>query len=372
MSPAEALARIQAALDAIKPIAWCTPTSVAAVTTAATAAAQSGADILPISPTYPELPVETVRSAVRTARSAARSLPDHPLRGVVVAKIDEADATVDAIGSRDDHKFSSWSRSHHGEPTPAAVKAAQDILAAPLPEETEPRSFTAADLQEAVSAALAHYSLDGWTAVTLERLATVSVDLATRQVRIRSDATFRRSDMARLLVHEVGGHVLRGENAVRQPDPVASFALGDATVSEEGLAAWLEIKFGVASPRTHRLYAARTVAAHLAADHGILSIIRCLHPAVGWDDATSISLRVKRGLSDLNSPGGFLKDQAYLSGLRAIADHMTSHPEDLRAIMATKWPLENLDTAVGMINSGTLQPADLLPEPECLGLAAFT
>jgi hypothetical protein len=241
----------------------------------------------------------------------------------------------------------------------------------PSEHEEEVADVSADHLRDIILAALDRYDIHDWQVITTERMSTMAVDQALRCVSIREDARFNRSEVARLVVHEVGAHVLRGVNASRQTDPTAGLPLGDAVGTEEGLAGWFEHQLGVATPRTLRVYAARTIATHLAASEGILTIVRALAPYVGWSAATAIGLRVKRGLSDLNRPGGYLKDQVYLRGLVDVSEALRDNPDWLQPLMAVKWSIEHLGKACAMLSAEDLQAPDLTPEWETLGLDAF-
>ena len=102
----------------------------------------------------------------------------------------------------------------------------------------------------------------------------------------------------------------------------------------------------------------------LARSAGAASIVQALQPHLGWQDSATVALRVKRGLNDLEQPGGYTKDHAYLSGLTQITAHLSQHPSDLVALMATKWPLQLLDHTRTLLDAGHLRSPTHLPRIE--------
>lgn len=178
---------------------------------------------------------------------------------------------------------------------------------------------------------------------------------------VREDAAFSEVETQRLIVHEVHGHVLRAVNAMSQPDPSAVLPFRGGTATEEGLATWLEGEAGVQTTYQLRVFAARAVAVDLARTYGISEITQAMAEKLGWTDAATVAIRVKRGLRHPDRPGGYAKDHAYATGLRLVGDHLLDTPGDLRVLMATKWPLRLLPLARSMISEGRLVPARLLP-----------
>lgn len=213
-------------------------------------------------------------------------------------------------------------------------------------------------------ASLDAYDLDDWSIeVTPTLAAQVSVLPMHKLVRISATLAIGRQSKDRLLLHEVGTHVLRSANAQSQPTPLAEFQFHHSAATEEGLAFWHEEVYGLGSPRITRRYAARALAVAMSRSSGIMEIIARLEPHIGLADAIDVAIRVKRGLLDPDQAGGLTKDHAYLSGVIAVTATLNETPERYPAVMATKWPLHLLSTVERLIADGIFQLPVYLPTP---------
>lgn len=368
MIPAEVASRWRQAMDVVihavdqvQVIPWCTPQDLVGLTRSLIEAAQ-GRRPTPDRPRYEEVPESAVLDALRLAEQRLVDLADHPLIPEITEHLHAAGAAVKAVASRDDEEFSAWSLTQYGGPDSSTLAFAAELLAADPADDEE--TYGAADLAALVKAALASHHLHDWRVEITTRLAKISVRAIRKTVYIRRDARFSEREAACLATHEVEGHVLRAANAFVQPDPVARIALGDSRPTEEGIAAWLERSLDSTFPNRWRIFAARALAVDLAYNAGASSIVQALQPHLGWQDSATVALRVKRGLSDPEQPGGYTKDHAYLSGLTQITAHLSQHPSDLVALMATKWPLQLLDHTRTLIDTGHLHPPTYLPRTQ--------
>lgn len=121
-----------------------------------------------------------------------------------------------------------------------------------------------------------------------------------------------------LLQHEVGTHVVTYWNGLAQPLRLLGSGLARHDELQEGLAVFAEyLVAGLTPPRMQTL-AARVLAADAVARGGeFLDVFRLLRNELGFAERPSflIAMRVVRG-------GGFVKDAAYLRGLRAVVDYV--------------------------------------------------
>ena len=146
--------------------------------------------------------------------------------------------------------------------------------------------------------------------------------------------------LERLIVHEVLGHVARGQRASRRPDMLASVALGaDAPETEEAMAILVERNHGVYRPAVDRLYAARLIAVEIASRKGINDVFADLLHWVSPTEAAAIAVRVKRGIKHADEPGTYSKDVIYRRGSASLERYLAAHPGDLTVLRATKWGL---------------------------------
>ncbi|MCY1235386.1 hypothetical protein D9M72_480010 [compost metagenome] len=217
--------------------------------------------------------------------------------------------------------------------------------------------------------ALGNYGLQEWTVDINESMAAkASVNGTRKRLRIRQGIVLSERAVDRLIVHEIGGHVLRWANAEIQPEPLAGLSIGTSTLTDEGLALWEETRAGLRDPAMDRLYAARAIAVDAAQSQGILDVARLVEPSVGLPAAAEIALRVKRGLRNPNAPGGLTKDWAYLGGLIKIGDLLGNGGGTLDILRVTKWSVDHLELAKSLRDKGLLTGPRFTADPERLGL----
>lgn len=293
-----------------------------------------------------------------------------PLRSAVLKYLANGRVSYRLALSRSDDEYSVQQREVNGIPSEALLSDARAILAAEPPA-VSPADVPAAELQGRIRTALQNYGLDQWSVQLHENMAArVSVNGSLQRLRIRTGATFTRHDIDRLLVHEIGGHVLRWANAETQPEALAMVALGDnPNETEEGLAAALEGMFRLHDPAVLRTYACRVIAVHEAQTQGVISVARRLLDHVPVSQAVELALRVKRGLVDPNLPGGATKDYGYLAGLRRIEELPV---DSLATLHSTKWALELLPLARQLVARGDMHAGNLTPNATQLGIRSHS
>jgi len=201
-----------------------------------------------------------------------------------------------------------------------------------------------------------------WSARSFSPMnAKVSVERKDRLVKIREDATFTHRDLRRLLVHEIGVHVLRAENGSKQPIGIFSRGLPSYLSTEEGLAVYSEEKAGVIEPTTMRKYAGRVIATVTSLSHSFNDVFRSIASDVGPDIAFEIAARTKRGFRDTSQPGAHTKDIVYLKGYRDVGQHLDKHPDDHEILFVGKLGLDDMELVRGLIEKNILYTPELVP-----------
>lgn len=367
------------ALSSVRVTSWITPINLIQVRKDVTDAVIKGHESVPRWE-YDEVDFTASRDQLMgaLARSAEWQSGFPSLDEELDAQLQRSLNTVKAIGQRDDDSFTRWSVSSYGTPATSTQEYAARILADPLqgahqvstPELTSP--YSGSDAAALIRVALDNYGLHDWRIkVKPSMAARMSVLTSHRTVNVDDSSQFSSAELRRLLVHEVGTHVLRSANAWSQTLSAARLGLGDSVPTEEGLATWNENKFGVSQPFNWRQYACRVLAVESAAAHGVVEIARELEPILGVDAAASLAIRVKRGLQDPNAPGGFTKDHGYLTGYLSVTEHLKNHPGDYSLLMSTKWPLRLLPLAQILLDEHALTYDGLRPSEDELGLLAI-
>lgn len=271
-----------------------------------------------------------------------------------------------------DEEYSAITADLDGRPSSALLANAKEVVSnttnTPPTPDGEIGSTAAAAL---ITKALQNYGLDKhqWRAEVSDTVtARMSVGGHHRRVRVRSSAVFTPQELARLLVHEVGGHVLRWANSSLQGEPFATLPLGRSVPTEEGLALLHEATFGLSDPATYRMYAARVIAVHTAQTEGILGVGRSILSIVGATKAAEIATRAKRGLRDPNNPGGSTKDWGYLGGMQMLEHLGRQRPDSCQLLQSVKWSADQLDIAVELADLGRLKKPTLIPNLDRLGV----
>lgn len=288
----------------------------------------------------------------------------HPeLRDAVVRTATDARRRAEAARSGDDATWSHVCRDIDGLPTTSVLETASEILRESAPPAAAASSpLPTARLVSAIEAALDNYDLPDWKVkIESSMAAGMSVVGGERCIRVREGLEVTPRQMARLVVHEIGGHVLRWENSWAQDFALAGHPLLDSIPTEEGLAVVLEEQLGVADVSQLRVYALRVLAVDWAQSMGVVPLVRRLGDLVPEVTAIEVAIRVKRGLKDPNNPGGMTKDHGYLSGLLQLRDLDAA---DLVALRTTKWPLRLLPViwslgADGQLDAGLSRTASL-------------
>lgn len=273
------------------------------------------------------------------------------------------------ISSHRDEDFSAWSRDQHGLPAASVIAHAQDVLARAPSTDPEPDGRPRSEATRLLRKALDNYGLKEWQVTLVDNMAAeAAVNGPRKEIKLREGAMLNIAELRRLIVHEVGGHVLRWENAWRQVTPWAAFAFGNPTATEEGLAALAEEQLGVATGEVERKYAQRVLAVVAAQEMDMMELARFLSRTLDPMSAASLTLRVRRGLVHPTSTGGMTKDHAYLTGLTAVRRLLLDDPQSIKLMRSTKWPLDLLPTALLLAEVGELREPGLVATPDLLVL----
>ena len=230
----------------------------------------------------------------------------------------------------------------NGMPGADLLADALELLNRPQPSALAPdRTIDHQAVARVIAALLRAEKLEGWAVEIRQNMAaSLSVHAPSRQVRVRAGTRLSVDGLIRLAVHEVGTHVFRWHNAKRGADLLA-LQLSGHTKTEEGLAVWHERR-ALPHAQIDRRFALRVVAAHAALTGGFTDVVAALSPFTDIRSAFDTAARAKRGLVDTSAPGAFLKDHAYLAGLREIEHYLSENPDDYEALLSCKWPLRKL------------------------------
>lgn len=259
-------------------------------------------------------------------------------------------------------QFTDAAKKAFGFPSPNIVKEAYNILTAPKKQKGNINnidSFSANDLREKIVAELERNGYSWKVLVNENQTTKVTVDEIKRTISINGRKSYSANDLSRLVVHEVGTHVVRAENGRLQPYSCFISGLANSLATEEGLAVYAEYKNGLLEDETLRLYAGRVVATHLADTKSFFEIFSELVQFLSEEQSLYITQRVKKGLGDTSSPGGFIKDYVYLDGYFAVSHFMQTATE-YTPLYVGSVGLNDLEDVEYMIQNGLLNSKDIV------------
>lgn len=308
--------------------------------------------------TAPTYPLEHIREFIN--RLAPES---SPLEMIYADKAALKLLTIHSIQTHAPEIITEMTRSAYGFPEQQLLANAQAIL-------TQPHSTSSAvedvpDEQAAtwLQSALIKMGIQEWRAVVYEPMnATMSVNRLDKEVHIRKGTMFSQKSLRRLLVHELGVHVLRYENGVTQPIRLFRNGFTRYLDTEEGLAVYSEDKADLLEIETLRKYAGRVLAADLALEKSFFAVFETLTPLLGQEMSFEITTRAKRGFTDTAQPGAHTKDIVYLQGFLRVKEHLQQQPEDYLLLFTGKIGLQHLSLVKKLIENGFATLPKKLPE----------
>lgn len=267
---------------------------------------------------------------------------------------------VDLLASVGTPAFLYNSLRYYGAPTAADLRNATYLLHLPEVEgdgEME-RPVPASEAVEAFKEGLQRYGITGKAELSTKIVADAMVMNRERKVLVRRGATFRPKELAYLIHHEVGVHLVTTVNAEAQPLRLLSLGTRVSTRTQEGLAVLVEYLSGSTTLRRLRELGLRTLAVDavvrgadfvetyrmLTKDHGL-----------GPEAAFGLAARVHRG-------GGLTKDYLYLQGLREVFG-LWRRGADLSPLLAGKCSMEYYPELSDLLARGVLRAPVLRPIP---------
>jgi hypothetical protein len=221
--------------------------------------------------------------------------------------------------------------------------------------------LTSKQLGQILKSALTSYNITDWKIVYRKKAnAMVSVNPSRKRVIIRANSKFSKRRAKKLVIHEIGTHVLRNINGQNQEFEIFSVGYGKYIITEEGLAKWNERRFKVTNPSFDRLQAIYAIASNIGRTKGFKEVYSFVSKHISnQKKAFQICIRLKRGLSDTSKPGGFLKDFIYLQGELQVQKYFRNGGT-IEDIYAGKIPISD----ISLIEKGILKKGTLFPKKE--------
>lgn len=265
---------------------------------------------------YPELNFDPLK-----IQEQLHSIDDHDsaLGNLLNQKRNQFIDRCEMMENRGTSKFSIFAKKIYGLPSRNVLERAANFLS--LESEKEPKTITSKQAASMLQAEINHYGFD--YAVSVKSMsASAHVLVSRRKIFVRDSFTFSDNFIRRLIIHEIGTHVLRAENGREQPFLIFFHGLPNYLSTEEGLAVANEERFGLLNNEELKNYAARAVAVKMAMTESFSKIYNYLLEFFSPATAFRLATRAKRGIADTSKPGGCTKDYVYIDGYLKVKEFL--------------------------------------------------
>lgn len=190
----------------------------------------------------------------------------------------------------------------------------------------------------------------------------IKVGSKFRVIFVPKDAKFSKYRIRKLLVHEIGTHVLRSVNGFE----TGYEFLGKPTTSqylytEEGLTGYNEMIYGILTRKTLIQYALLSYNVYLSHVYGysFRQLYNLNLTFLQPKEAFSVAYKIKRGLCDTSKPGGYTKDAVYFKGFLLTRSRLLEGGDVLyRQLYAGKIPFK----MVYLVNNGVIPKPKYVPD----------
>lgn len=265
---------------------------------------------------------------------------------------DKRDLFIDKcemLRSRGSPKFTVFSKKVYGLPSRAVLDRSVSFLS--LESEKEEKNISSRQAVSMIQAEVRHQGFD-YHVTSRQMSASAMVLVAKKRIYVKDNSMFSDNYIRRLMVHEIGTHVLRAENGKDQPFMIFFHGFPNYLSTEEGLAVVNEERFGLLNNENLKNYAARAIAVKMAMTKGFSEIYQYLCQFFPPSTAFKIATRAKRGLADTSKPGGCTKDYVYIAGYMKVKNYLEKGGS-INALYAGKIGVEHIERIRGVQNLST-------------------
>lgn len=256
-------------------------------------------------------------------------------------------ANLNMLKNRGNEKFTKYSILCYGVPDDVLVEKANEMIKKLKPQKQqkgqhkEKKTLNTTQVMKKIDYAFIKYGFK-WNIKEKEMAANAAVNVSRKELLLRKNTRFSEKFLKRLIVHEVGTHIVRAENGEHQPYKLFARGLPNYLMTEEGLAVVNEEMNGCLDNTTLRNYAARVIAVDISLKCSFRETYNYLRNYLDKELAWRTTLRAKRGLTDTSKPGGCTKDFAYLRGYFAVKNFI-KEGHDLNKLYYGKIGLQHVE-----------------------------
>jgi len=230
---------------------------------------------------------------------------------LIIEKQEDLIKKIDLFNSIGCYDFSERSIKLYGTPDRRLVKKAYDILEKPKVKSPKSKYIDSKKVIKLLKENFEKYGFD-YKIRRGSLVGACDIEPSKHKIVLRKRARFSRRHINKLIVHEIGVHTFRYENAVRNKLKIFAHGLKDYLGTEEGLALYIEEKYGLIN--SLRIPAGHVIAVYLSQTNSFYDVYRNLRKYFDKNTSFKLTIRAKRGLYDTSQPGGYTKDYLYLKG----------------------------------------------------------
>lgn len=268
------------------------------------------------------------------------TMGDTPIDALIEKKRKELINKIHLLNSIGTSDFTKYSLRLYPRPNKQLLKKAHELIILP-PSPPSPK-ISRKEARKLIRTTFKQLGFS-WKIKNTGLVTSARVNPTDRVLELRKQERFSQQFVERLIVHEIGVHAVRAENAKQQPLKVFFHGLANYLETEEGLAAYAEYCSGLLDDTQLRIYAGRVIAVDYALQHGFKETYSYLRKFFAKRQALKLTIRVKRGLSDTSQPGAYTKDAVYLKGFLEI-QHFVKKGGDIRSLFIGKIGIKDLPT----------------------------
>ena len=253
-------------------------------------------------------------------------------------RIKELLTQIDLLKNIGKPSITNYSLQLYGKPTKSMVKKAAKFL--DLPSQKEGMKYGKISVAKKFLDSLLTKGLN-WQVIEKQMVVAAAFNVTKKILYINTDRKFSDHDLRRLIVHEIGTHVTRAENGMKQKYNLFRIGFPGYILTEEGLAVYNEHRANLLSNDVLKNYAGRVIAVDLALKNSFSTVYTDLLEFFNKEDAWTLAIRAKRGISNTARRGALTKDHIYLSGFYMIKDFVKKRG-DIKSLYVGKIGIQHL------------------------------
>ncbi|MBT3408135.1 DUF1704 domain-containing protein [Candidatus Woesearchaeota archaeon] len=249
--------------------------------------------------------------------------PPKSVVGDILKKIrDKYLLDIELIENMGTDKFQNITNKLYGVPDKTLIKKANKLIYLKInPEEP---IYSTNEIIDKLNIAFVKYGFN-WNVEKKNMVASAAVKLQKKQLLIKTNSKFSENFLKRIIVHEIGTHIVRAENGENQPYKFFSRGLPGYLMTEEGLAVYNEEINDCLNNFILKIYAGRVIAINTAMNNSFVQTYSHLRKYFTKNTSWRLTLRAKRGLFDTEQNGALTKDIAYLKGYLQIKNYIKTN-----------------------------------------------